>query len=168
MFRKKSGLLLIVCLVFMAGHLLAQSNKDELMKKVEGWNKTFCKAMVNGDDKTILSVYADDAYSLPSYSPMMVGKKAIEEGMEMDKKSGTVFKSFNLKTKDVWTSGDILCEVGTYTFSMLVPNSKNTVDDYGKYLTIYQKQKDGSWKIKADMWNTDTNPWAMMQEQKSR
>jgi ketosteroid isomerase-like protein len=88
--------------------------------------------------------------------------------MEMNKKSGTIFKSFNLKTKDVWTSGDILCEVGTYNFSMLIPNSKNTIDDYGKYLTIYQKQKDGSWKIKADMWNTDTNPWATMQENQKK
>lgn len=164
----KSGIIIFLCVVFIAGHLFAQSDKEKMMKKIEGWNKTFCKAMVDGDNKTILSFYADDVYSLPSYSPMIVGKKAVEEGMEMDKQSATKFKSFKLNTKDIWTSGDILCEVGTYTFSMLTPNSKSTIDDYGKYLTIYQKQDDGSWKIKADMWNTDTNPWAVIQEMKQK
>lgn len=159
-------LIIILFLVISAGSTKAQGDKETLMKKVEGWNKTFCKAMVEGDSETMLSFYAEDAYSLPSYSRMMVGKNSIREGMMMDEKAGTKFKSFNLVTKDLWTSGDLLCEVGTYTFSMIIPNSPNTYNDYGKYITIYQKQKDGSWKIKADMWNTDTNPWALLQQQK--
>jgi ketosteroid isomerase-like protein len=46
---------------------------------------------------------------------------------------------------------------------MTVGNPAKTTSDHGKYLTIYQKQKDGSWKIKADMWNTDLNPFAASQ-----
>lgn len=161
-------LILFVALNFTSGNLFAQDSKANLVKKVQEWNKVFCKAMVDGDNKTVLSFYAEDAYSLPSYSPMMDGKKEIEQGMQMDKQAGTNFKSFNLKTKDLWTSGDLLCEVGTYTFSMIIPNSTNTFDDHGKYLTIYEKQQDGTWKIKADMWNTDTNPWAIMQENKQK
>lgn len=57
-----------------------------------------------------------------------------------------------------------MCEVGTYDLSMTMGDEANPTTDHGKYLTIYQKQKDGSWKIKADMWNTSTNPFAPKQE----
>jgi ketosteroid isomerase-like protein len=29
------------------------------------------------------------------------------------------------------------------------------VADRGKYLAVWKKQADGSWKIEADMWNSD-------------
>jgi ketosteroid isomerase-like protein len=111
----------------------------------------------------MLSYYADDAYSLPSYSPMLIGKKAIENSMNMDENSDMKITSFKFNTKDLWLSGDQMCEVGTYDLSMTVGNPAKTTSDHGKYLTIYQKQKDGSWKIKADMWNTDLNPFAASQ-----
>jgi hypothetical protein len=38
--------------------------------------------------------------------------------------------------------------------------------DYGKYITIWEEQKDGSMKIKVETWNTDTNPWAQMEQTK--
>ena len=59
----------------ISANVFAQAEKENMMKKVEEWNKVFSKAMVEGDNKTILSFYVNDAYSLPSYSPMMVGKK---------------------------------------------------------------------------------------------
>ncbi len=31
-------------------------------------------------------------------------------------------------------------------------------------MNVWEKQDDGSMKIKADIWNTDMNPWEMMQE----
>jgi hypothetical protein len=31
-------------------------------------------------------------------------------------------------------------------------------------MTIWEKQNDGSLKIKVETWNTDTNPWAEMQK----
>ena len=37
--------------------------------------------------------------------------------------------------------------------------------DNGKYVTVYEIQKDGSLKVKIETWNTDTNPWAQMNEE---
>jgi hypothetical protein len=36
--------------------------------------------------------------------------------------------------------------------------------DNGKYITIWEMQKDGSIKIKVETWNTDHNPWEEMQQ----
>ena len=157
---KKFCVLAVSILFISAANLFSQTTKEEMLKKVEEWNKQFSAAMVANDKETMLSFYADDAYSLPSYTPMLVGKKAIENSMNMDENSEMKILSFRFNTKDLWMSGDIMCEVGTYDLSMAMGNQSNITKDHGKYLTIYQKQKDGTWKIKADMWNTDTNPFA--------
>ncbi len=159
-----STTVLFVCFLFSLSNLSAQTNKAQMMKKLEEWNKKFSAATVAGDNKTILSFYADDAYSLPSYSPMIIGKKAIADGMRMNENSGMKMKHFALKTKDFWISGDMMFEIGTYELSMTIPGQEDPMNDHGKYITIYQKQKDGSWKIKADMWNTDLNPWAVTKQ----
>jgi hypothetical protein len=38
--------------------------------------------------------------------------------------------------------------------------------DNGKYITIWEIQKDGTPKIKVETWNTDNNPWAQMEQSK--
>jgi ketosteroid isomerase-like protein len=40
---------------------------------------------------------------------------------------------------------------------MNIPGMPNDFEDQGKYLTIWEKQSDGSLKIKVEMWNTDVN-----------
>jgi uncharacterized protein (TIGR02246 family) len=161
--KKLSTVLLISILLTATANLFSQTPKEEMLKKVEEWNKQFSAALIAGDKAKMLSFYANDAYSLPSYSPMLIGKKAIENSMNMDENSDMKITSFKFNTKDLWISGDQMCEVGTYDLSMSVGNPAKTTSDHGKYLTIYQKQKDGSWKIRADMWNTDLNPFASSQ-----
>ena len=161
--NKPAAKLTFFFLLISSTHLFSQVSKEEMMKKVEEWNKQFSAAMISNDKATMLSFYADDAYSLPSYSPMLIGKKAIENSMNMDESSGVKIISFSFNTKDLWINGNQMCEVGTYDLSMTVGDQGNLTQDHGKYLTIYQKQKDGSWRIKADMWNTDLNPFASSQ-----
>lgn len=161
--KSLSAILTTSILLIVSANLFAQTTKEEMLQKVEEWNKQFSAAMITNDKAKMLSFYADDAYSLPSYSPMLIGKKAIENSMNMDENSDMKITSFKFNTKDLWISGDQMCEVGTYDLSMTMGDSAKTTVDHGKYLTIYQKQKDGSWKIKADMWNTDLNPFASSQ-----
>jgi ketosteroid isomerase-like protein len=35
------------------------------------------------------------------------------------------------------------------------PKDKKPITDHGKYLTVFKKQPDGSWKMVADMINSD-------------
>jgi hypothetical protein len=43
-----------------------------------------------------------------------------------------------------------------------MPGMEKPMDDRGKYLTIWEKQKDGSLKVKIETWNSDINPMSMM------
>ena len=39
--------------------------------------------------------------------------------------------------------------------TMTDPKAKKPVTDKGKYVTVYKKQADGSWKAVADIMNSD-------------
>ncbi len=158
------------CFVLISAHLYAQEDMSKLKEKIEAMNDTYSKAEIAGDDETILSFYAEDAISLPSYSPIIKGKEAIKESM-LQSKGAYKITEFKMTTLDVFGSGDLVYEIGNYNMAMTMPGMEKPVTDTGKYLTVYQKQADGSLKIKAETWNTDLNPWASMgkmQEEKEK
>jgi uncharacterized protein (TIGR02246 family) len=143
---------------FYSFHISAQ-DMDELSSQIQQLNIQISDAVIKGDNEKLLSFYADDAISLPSYSQMMEGKDAIREAMMMDANSGNKVTKFDLTSKKIIPSGDLLIDIGTYDLSMNVKNMDQPINDHGKYLTIYQKQDDKTWKIKTEIWNSDINPW---------
>ena len=69
-------------------------------------------------------------------------KSEIETGM------GTL----DLKTKEVIREGLYAYETGLYQIKMSINGEK--VFDYGKYVVVWEKQKNGDWLCKKDIWNT--------------
>jgi ketosteroid isomerase-like protein len=57
-------------------------------------------------------------------------------------------------TNDVQVAGDIAVETGHYEMT-LTPKQGKAVNDKGKYVSVWQKQGDGSWKIIRDISNSD-------------
>jgi hypothetical protein len=43
-----------------------------------------------------------------------------------------------------------------------MPGMDKPMDDHGKYLTVWEKQKDGSLKVKIEIWNSDVDQMSMM------
>jgi ketosteroid isomerase-like protein len=43
---------------------------------------------------------------------------------------------------------------GTYKLTMMIPGAE-PMADHGKFLEIWAKQADGSWKVKHDIFNSD-------------
>lgn len=51
-------------------------------------------------------------------------------------------------------SGELAYSIGTYELSWTGEKGA-TVTDRGKYVTLWRKQADGSWKVALDMFNSD-------------
>jgi ketosteroid isomerase-like protein len=51
-------------------------------------------------------------------------------------------------------SGEMALVSGTYELTMNDASGK-PINDRGKYLEVWEKQSDGNWKCRADMWNSD-------------
>jgi ketosteroid isomerase-like protein len=102
-------------------------------------------------DKTI-SFYSDDALVMPPNAPSATTKEAIRKIW----KDLLTDANINWKTKkvEVAQSGDLAFSSGTYEVTLNDPTG-TPVNDRGKYLEVWKKQPDGSWKCVADIWNSD-------------
>jgi len=152
---------LVLFFMFMASTAFSQTSA-EYKTKIEALNKEMVKNMLAGNTEKLLSIYTEDAISLPSYEPIHVGLPAIKKASEDMAKSGVKFTSFEPTIVKVFVNGDLISEIGTYKITMSMPGMDQPMDDHGKYLTLWEKQKDGSLKVKVETWNSDVNPMSMM------
>jgi len=113
------------------------------------WSKT---AGAHDLDGTV-SYYSDDATVMPPNAPMAANKEAIRAGWAAANGPG-VNLSFESSKVEVAASGDLAYDVGTYTVSMKDAQGK-PVTDTGKYLAVWKKQPDGTWKAVEDTWNSN-------------
>ena len=65
---------------------------------------------------------------------------------------GTGVKKVDLVTLDVGVGGDVAHETGTVVLT-IVPEGKGAITAKAKYLVVWKRQSDGSWKIHRDIWN---------------
>ncbi len=101
-----------------------------------------------------MSFYLDDAIFLPPNRPMAIGKEAIREASAFIDSPG--FSASWKPTKiEVARSGDIGYAIGTFEGTS-VDSAGDAVSVKGKYVEIWKKQADGSWKVAADMFSPDS------------
>jgi uncharacterized protein (TIGR02246 family) len=110
----------------------------------------WCQASVAKDlDKTI-SFYADDAVQFPNKAPAAKGKENIRKNWAPLLAQPGAGLSFQTTTVEVAHWGDIAYETGTYDFATTDKKGK-TSDEKGKYVVVWKKQTDGSWKAAVDI-----------------
>ena len=121
---------------------------------IEAANARFESAAIKGDSATLAGVYADDAVLMLSNVPAARGHDAIAKafgGMAAAMK----LSAFKLTTQDVITVGDYAIETGAFDMSSQAAKGGKSVHDVGKYLVVWKKQADGSYKILRDIANSD-------------
>jgi ketosteroid isomerase-like protein len=154
----------LIAVIIISTSVFAQ-DVEKVKTKIEALNKVFIQAMLDNDTDKMLSLYTKDIISMPSYQPTVKGLAKVRELSEMQAESGWKTTYFTLSTTDVFLAGNLAVEIGNYDMKMSGPDVPEWADN-GKYITIWEEQKDGSMKIKVETWNTDTNPWQQMEEAK--
>ena len=154
--------MLLLVFIISAVDLFAQNDLADLKMKTNSMMEKYSQAALNGEYNAMTNFFADDAISLPSYKPMLRGKDAILASFKKDFDSGMKYTGFKLVTTDVHGTGELKYEIGTYNISFTQPNMSE-MQDHGKYLNIWQKESDGTLKIKVNSWNSDINPMSMNQ-----
>ena len=101
-----------------------------------------------------VAYYSDDATVLPPNEPMATSKDAIRKTIGDLLSLPAVNLKWQTTKVEVSRSGDIGYSYGTYDMSFNDPKG-NPTTDRGKYVEVWKKQADGSWKCAVDMFNTD-------------
>ncbi len=158
--RNDINTVVIMLILVFASYGLGAQNTEELKSKIVKINKEMQQAMMSGTSTVGLAYYTADAVSMPNYGKMAKGIEAIKKSNEEMMASGMKINSFETSTNTVDASGKLVTELGTYKMSFSMPGSDAVLEDVGKYLTVWEKQSDGSLKIKVEIWNTDNYPMA--------
>jgi uncharacterized protein (TIGR02246 family) len=111
---------------------------------------------VSAKDDNWISYFAEDACGLYPGTGILCGKAAIKTSMApffADPNFSITFQSARAMASK---GGDMVFSQGTYTMTMTNPKTKKPMTDKGKYLTVYTKQADGTWKAIADTYNSDS------------
>lgn len=118
----------------------------------------FSDALIRGDAAAASAMYANDAILLPANNKVAKGRNAVDKTTAAMLRTAKVI-AVTFKTTDLVVTGDFAIETGAYDMTVQGPPPKGTpVRDVGKYVTIWKRQSDGSWKIFRDIANTDQPP----------
>jgi ketosteroid isomerase-like protein len=98
---------------------------------------------------------AVDAVALFPNSSPVTGRDDIQGAMATMMADPNFALSFQGTQADASRGGDMVYTVGTFSLTKSDPKNKKPVTDQGKYMTVYKKQADGTWKAVADMINSD-------------
>ncbi len=110
-------------------------------------------ALNAGDADAWAACFANDAVQMPPHFGANSGKAAIEG---WSKGFLSIFTcKFSLSVEEVQAAGGWAFERGRYDIALTPRAGGESMKDNGKYITIYQHQPDGSWKIARDIWNSD-------------
>lgn len=105
------------------------------------------------DVEKAVSFYADNAIYFADKGPATEGKEVIRklwQSMLAEPGPGLTFETTGVS---VASDADMAWEHGTYDSATTGKNGKVT-HEKGKYLVVWKKQRDGSWKAVADIDNT--------------
>lgn len=124
----------------------------EAKSAIDRGNLQWADAWAKGTPEKVVELFAEDGKFLSSSGKITKGHQQLLELYKAAMKGiGTEIKDMKVTvtSTNVWLDGDAAYETGKYSYSYQ-ENGKPAVEA-GKYVTIWKKQKDGSWKLFMDM-----------------
>ena len=130
------------------------SNVSSTERMLRELDEHWSKAAATKDVDLTIAFYSDDAIVLPPNAASAATKEAIRNVWKDLLATPGLSITWQPDRVQLAKSGEMAWVNGTYELTMNDPSGK-PVSDHGKYLEVWEKQADGKWKCRADMWNTD-------------
>lgn len=151
----RAGVVVMLLLSMAAGACApsvdVERERTALLDADQAWSQT------PPDVEKFVSFFVPDASFLPPDMPIAQGTDAIRKVTS----TLVALPGFSIKwapsKADVAGSGDLGYTQGTYALTVNDPSGA-PMTTVGKYVTMWRKQADGSWKVVADIFNADTPP----------
>ena len=112
------------------------------------------KAAAAKDVEQTIGYYSADAVVLPPNATGAATREAIRNVWKDMFASPSLVMSWQPTRVQVGKALEMAWVSGTYELTMNDASGK-PMNDRGKYLEVWEKQTDGNWKCRADMWNSD-------------
>lgn len=145
----------IVCLTLPAALVFAASctrgeqpvDLGQVRAQFDAYNAAFAAS----DADALAAWYADDAVRIDPDEPIETGVAAIQADL------ATFFADNDyvldeVTTDDVQASGNLAVIRATFREHWTPKAGGDTMQQTGRWITVWERQPDGTWKITMDMW----------------
>lgn len=152
---KKFVLLLLFALIL--GACNSSESPAEVEAAVNAAYQEYAASLGAGDADRWIALWTEDGVQMPPGAPANIGKETIASGL----RGAMEFISFSdmqISNEEVQVAGEWAYARGTYTVTYLPKDGSDPILIDGKYMSIFQKQADGSWKLHRDIFNSNTGP----------
>jgi len=149
-FSASAVLVVFSLLAFSPSGFTQPAKPDPVRAAIEKQSAAFAAAFGRGDIAAVAGAYAEDAIAFPPDAEMARGRAAIQALWKGLHDAGG--KTITLTTLDVHSSGSLAAETGTATLKILPPGGAEQ-SQMVKYVVVWKKQPDGTWKLYRDIWN---------------
>jgi uncharacterized protein (TIGR02246 family) len=127
-----------------------KSDQGRIVEQLKANEAKWNRAYAEHDAAALASNYAPDAALANPGSALVTGADAIAKETASFAADPSLKVAFASDRIQVAQSGDLAYTRGHYTLTMTDPATRQPVDSRGSYLTVWQKQGDGSWKAVED------------------
>ena len=125
-----------------------EQERNTLLARDREWSQT------TKDTEKFLSYFAPDASMYPQGMPVATGTGAIRDTFTKISSMPGFSVQWTPTKADLSTTGDLGYTTGTYEMNM------GGAAEKGKYVTVWKKQSDNTWKVSDDIFNADAAPKA--------
>lgn len=115
--------------------------------------KRWVAADQNKDAQALAGFYDDDAVLMPPREEPVIGKQAIYAWYQkfVQKPGTSLDEVFN--PTSFYITGDIAIDTSDFDGTFRSADGKD-IKFHGKNIVVWRHEKDGSWKILRDMWDS--------------
>ena len=156
----KKVLMCIVLASLLGGTVWANGTSEEAdRRKIEEALRMYANAVAVGDAERYLALHDPEAYKLPPSEPMYtIASAKGHQQDDFDAMQAAYDVSMNLEPMEIQVDDDLAYAMGTYTIDMEPKADAPPALVDGKFLTLFRRQSDGSWKIYRDCFNNNAPP----------
>jgi len=132
---------------------IAAPNSSEALadvrRAIDKGNAQWSEGWAKGEPAMVAALFADDGVQLAGKGKIFKGPEQISEHQKTAMQSVDPGVKVTVTTSTIWLDGDTAYETGKYKYEYK-EKGKPAVDE-GRYVTVWKRQKDGSWKLAMDM-----------------
>lgn len=133
---------------------LSAAERSAQGKALAALDDQWSKAAASRDTARIASFYSEDAVIYPPGSPPVTGRAAAQEVWGLLVADPAFSLSWSATHAEVAACGDLGFTSGPYQATLTGPGGAKILER-GKFLCVWRRQSDGTWKAAHDMWNAD-------------
>lgn len=146
---KKNYRFLLVVVALGASAVAVWSGEEDARAAIRKTDIAFSKATVDRRLDGFRDFIAEDVAAIRPNQPVVRGKKAFVESWAHNLEDPSHTLAWQPLLVEVSKSEDLGYSIGSYELKKSDASGTQVIGT-GKYMTIWRKQKDGSWKVVFD------------------